>query len=174
MAQEHTSLGVLRASFLPIALSLLFGCQPSGPDKADAQNVGGPAADVNAPVVPRSAKGRAPHIDRSSPTAVLVSIKDVVATDALDSLKAFCDPVITTGSPAWVMCGIATEDMDQVEKFRNWFSTARVDREPVMSGDTARLAITLAPGHEILERRAFLVLVVRDGVYFMNNLEWIR
>ncbi|QQR87694.1 MAG: hypothetical protein IPJ76_05560 [Flavobacteriales bacterium] len=133
-----------------------------------------PPASADAVVVPRSAKGRAPVIDRATPEGVLASIKDIIATDALDSLRSFCHPEATQGSPAKLMCAISTEDMDQIDKFRIWFGSARIDSATVLNGDTARMPLTLAPGDPARERHATLVLLKYEGTYFLNNVAWRR
>lgn len=147
----------------------------SGPDQV-AQEASVPVAPkgVNEVVKPREAKGRPPVIDLSTPERLLVSMKDVIATDVLDSMRVFCHPEATVGSPTQLMCGISTEDMDQIDKFRYWFCSARLDSAVVHNGDTARMPLTLAPGDPERERHAFLVLVKREGTYYLNDLAWQR
>lgn len=154
---------------------LFTGCSPVGPG-SDTSNdrLPPPPVSADAVVVPRSAKGRAPVIDRTTPEGVLASIKDIIATDALDSLKSFCHPEITAGSPVKLMCAISTEDMDQIDKFRIWFGSARLDSAIMLNGDTARIPLTLAPGDPARERHATLMLLRHEGTYYLNNLVWRR
>lgn len=123
-------------------------------------------------VVPRSAKGRAPNMDQSTPEAVLATIKDIVATDALDSLRRLCKEGISTGSPVRLMCSISSENMDQIDKFRTWFASARLDSAAYFTGDTAHLPITLSPGDPGLERHALLNMLQDDGNWYLNDLKW--
>lgn len=165
-----------RCATLVAVVLLLAACTPaSGPDHSDpVAAIQPPPEGVSAVVVPRSAKGRSPVLDRSTAEGLLLSMKDVIATDVLDSMRLFCHPEVTVGSPTKLMCAIGVEDMDQIDKFRFWFSTARLDSAVVHNGDTARMPLTLAPGDPERERHAFLVLVRRDGTYYLNDLAWQR
>lgn len=161
---------------LLFALSIVFTrCSPGAPASVPSNDpVLPPPASADAVVVPRSAKGRAPVIDRTTPEGVLASIKDIIATDALDSLRSFCHPTLSVGSPVKLMCSISTEDMDQIDKFRIWFSSARIDSATVLNGDTARMPLTLAPGDPAKERHATLLLLRHEGTYYLNNMAWQR
>lgn len=161
---------------LIFVLTLLFsGCSPGEPASGPSNDpVLTPPASADAVVVPRSAKGRAPVIDRTTPEGVLASIKDIIATDALDSLRSFCHPTLSVSSPVKLMCSISSENMDQIDKFRIWFGSARIDSATVLNGDTARMPLTLAPGDPTKERHATLVLLRQEGTYYLNNLAWRR
>lgn len=163
-------------AWLLVSFAVLFtACSPNEPVSTPSDDlVPPPPASADAVVVPRSAKGRAPVIDRSTPEGVLASIKDIIATDAMDSLRSFCHPAISVVSPVKLMCAIGTEDMDQIDKFRTWFSSARMDSAIMLNGDTARIPLTLAPGHPARERHATLMLLRHEGTYYLNNLVWRR
>lgn len=171
---RSTPIAPMVGACLLASFAVLFtACSPNEPVSAPTDDlVPPPPASANAVVVPRSAKGRAPVIDRSTPEGVLASIKDIIATDALDSLRQFCDPELTKGRPMFLLCAVSTENMDQVDKFRHWFSSARMDSAVAFSGDTARIPMTLAPEDPAMERHATLVLLKHEGTYYLNNVVW--
>ncbi len=154
------------------AVQLLFASCTGG--NTSTGNVPDEPAKVSASdvVVPRSEKGRAPNIDQSTPENVLATIKDIIVTDALDSLRRLCKEGVSTGPPARLMCSIATEDMDQIDKFRTWFSSARLDSAAIVTGDTALLPVTLSPSHPTLERHAFMKMVKSEGSWYLNEMNW--
>ena len=157
------------------ALQLLFSACGSAPAVEETPvQVLPPPATATDNVVPRSAKGRAPNMDFSTPENMLATIKDIVATDALDSLKQMCDPQLTTGSPALLICGMASENMDQIDKFRMWFSTARVDSAAIINADTALLPLTLSPGDPGLERHCFFRMVRGNDRWYLKDVNWKR
>lgn len=113
-------------------------------------------------------------MDFSTPENMLATIKDIVATDALDSLKQLCDAQLTTGAPTLLICGMATENMDQIDKFRAWFSSARIDSAAIMNADTALLPLTFSRGVPGFERHCFLRMVKGNGRWYLNDINWKR
>jgi hypothetical protein len=162
---------LMLASSLAVA-TLLFSCSPSSGEARPSADEPQTRSGTDDVVVPRSRKGEVPRIDLSTPENVLTTIKDIIATDALDSLRQLCREGVSVGPPVLLMCGMATENMDQIDKFRNWFASARIDSAAILKGDTAALPLTLSPGHESMERHGFLVMVERDGLWYLNTLNW--
>jgi hypothetical protein len=156
------------------SLQLFFAACGTAPTKEATEPTLPPPAAATDSVVPRSAKGRAPNMDFSTPENVLATIKDIVATDALDSLKRLCDTRFTTGAPTLLICGMATENMDQIDKFRAWFASARIDSAAIMNADTALLPLTFSRGDPVRERHCFLHMVRGDGRWYLNNISWKR
>lgn len=111
-------------------------------------------------------------MDFSTPVNLLATIKDIVATDALDSLKQLCHAQLTTSQPALLMCGMATENMYQIDKFRAWFSSAELDSAAIMNADTALLPLTFSRGVPDLERHCFMRLVRGNGRWYLNDVTW--
>lgn len=89
-------------------------------------------------------------------------------------MKRFCKEGISTGSPTLMMCGIATENMYDVDKFKAWFAAPRLDSAVIIAGDTALLPLTFAADDPKLERHGFLKMVHHEDRWFLNDLIWKR
>lgn len=101
-------------------------------------------------------------------------MSSIIATHSLDSMKRMCKEGVTLGSPTWMMCGIATENMIDIDKFSAWFINPRLDSAMYMVGDTAVFPMTFAPDDPKMTRHGFLKLAHYQDRWYLYDLIWKR
>ena len=110
------------------------------------------------------------RVDRSTPEAVFNTIQGAIKAHMLDSLKLLCDPQEIVDKSSLTLCNIATDDMEHIDKFKNWFEDATITGAAMYQDNLAMLPVLLDPPTQATP--IDLVMIQRNGQWFLSSFTW--
>jgi hypothetical protein len=107
---------------------------------------------------------RSAEVDCGDPKSVTASIFYAADTGRADHLGELCDPA-GAGASVRRICAVRPRSPDW-ESFRRSFARGRLNGEPRISGDRARLDFVFGPGGDDSET---MELVRRGGCWYLSS-----
>ena len=106
-----------------------------------------------------------PPLDQADPIAVLQAVFDAARTGDLSHLPSLCDPNGENDGDTRDICTLTT-DSDKLEEFKQWFSSARIEGEAQIKGDSAAIAFVFGPNGD---RKEEMNLIKRADKWYLSS-----